>query len=216
MHGHVLLDRELYLPKSWIDDQERCREAYVPEGVIFATKLELAQHMLERTLDAGLPVAWVAGDAVYGSSQKLRVSLETRKQAYALAVACKEHVEVRGTRKRVDQVAHGIAREDWQVLSAVMGSKGPRLFAWARMELAAPEISGWQRWLLIRRSLDEGTKPAEMAYVLVFAPIGTSLEEMVEADCALVGPWNSVLKRGKVKWDWMSTRSVPGTVGIGT
>jgi SRSO17 transposase len=51
----------------------------------------------------------------------------------------------------------------------------------SRIELAAPEISGWQRWLLVRRSLDEGTKPAEMAYVLVFAPIGTSLEEMVEA-----------------------------------
>jgi hypothetical protein len=62
-----------------------------------------------------------------------------------------------------------------------VGSKGPRLFAWGRIELAAPETSGWQRWLLIRRSLDEGVKPAEMAYVLVFAPAGASLEEMVEA-----------------------------------
>ena len=79
------------------------------------------------------------------------------------------------------QRAHGIAREDWQELSAGTGSKGPRLFAWARIELAAPEISEWQCWLLIRRSLDEGTKPAEVAYVLVFAPIGTSFEEMVEA-----------------------------------
>jgi SRSO17 transposase len=153
----------------------------VPAEVTFATKPELAQRMLERTLDSGLPVAWVAGDTVYGSSQKLRVSLETRKQAYALAVACKEHVEVQGTRKRVDQVARDLAREDWQELSAGMGSKGPRLFAWARIELAAPETSGWQRWLLVRRSLDEGVKPAEMAYVLIFAPTGTSLGEMVEA-----------------------------------
>jgi SRSO17 transposase len=66
-------------------------------------------------------------------------------------------------------------------LSAGTGSKEPHLFAWARIELAAPEISGWHSFLLIRRSLDEGTKPAEMAYVLVFALIGTSLEEMVEA-----------------------------------
>ena len=49
------------------------------------------------------------------------------------------------------------------------------------LELAAPEISGWQRWLLIQRSLDEEVKPAEMAYVLVFIPAGASLEEMVEA-----------------------------------
>ncbi len=180
-HGHTLLDRALYLPKSWIDDQERCREAHVPASVTFATKPELAAQMLWRTLDAGLPVAWVTGDTVYGSSQSLRAGLEARKQAYALAVACKEHVEVQGTRRRVDQVARSLAREDWQELSAGTGSKGPRLFAWARIELAAPEISGWQRWLLVRRSLDEGAKPVEMAYVLVFAPTGTSLEEMVEA-----------------------------------
>ena len=74
-----------------------------------------------------------------------------------------------------------LAREDWQELSAGMGSKGPRLFAWARIELAAPESSGWQRWLLVRRNLEEGVKPAEMAYILVFAPTGTSLENMVEA-----------------------------------
>lgn len=50
--------------------------------------------MLWRTLDAGLPVAWVTGDTVYGSAQSLRVGLEASKQAYALAVACKERVEV--------------------------------------------------------------------------------------------------------------------------
>lgn len=179
--GHTLLDRELYLPKSWIDNQERCREAHVPEEVTFATKPELARRMLQRTLDAGLPVAWVTGDTVYGSAQLLRADLEARRQAYALAVACKEYVEVQGSRKRVDQIARSLAREDWQELSAGTGSKGPRLFSWARIELASPEASGWQRWLLVRRSLDEGAKPAEMAYVLVFAPTGTSLEEMVEA-----------------------------------
>jgi SRSO17 transposase len=105
-HGHTLLDRELYLSKSWTNDLERGLEAHVPAEVTFATKPELAQRMLERTLDSGLPVAWVAGDTVYGSSQKLRVILETRKQAYTLAVDCKKHVEVQGTHKRVDQVAH--------------------------------------------------------------------------------------------------------------
>jgi hypothetical protein len=39
----------------------------------------------------------------------------------------------------------------------------------------------WQRWRLLRQSLDEGAKPAERAYVLVFAPVGTTLQEMVEA-----------------------------------
>jgi SRSO17 transposase len=130
---------------------------------------------------SGLPVAWVTGDTVYGSSQSLRVALEECRQAYARALTCKEQVEVQGVRKRVDQLAQTLAREDRQILSAGAGSKGPRLFAWARIELATPEINGWQHWLLVRRSLDEGAKPAEMAYVLVFAPAETSLEEMVEA-----------------------------------
>jgi SRSO17 transposase len=112
--GHILVDRELYLPKSWTDDQERCRKAHVPEEVTFNTKPELARRMVERALDADLPVAWVVGDTVYGSSLPLRVALEARKQAYALAVPCKEYVEVQETRRRVDQVARNLAREDWQ------------------------------------------------------------------------------------------------------
>ena len=87
--GHTLLDRELYLPKSWTDDQECCREAHVPAEVAFTTKPELAAQMLWRNLDAGLPVAWITGDTVYGSAPSLRAGLETLKQAYALAVACK-------------------------------------------------------------------------------------------------------------------------------
>jgi SRSO17 transposase len=179
--GHLLLDRELYLPQSWMDDPVRCREAHVPEEVTFATKPELARRMLQRMVHASLPVAWVTGDTVYGSAQSLRADLETRLQAYALAVPCKEHVDAQGTRKRVDHVARELAREEWQVLSAGAGSKGPRLFAWARVELAAPEANGWRRWLLMRCSLEEGVKSAEMAYILVFAPAGTSLGTMVEA-----------------------------------
>nr|WP_083911752.1 transposase [Nocardia takedensis] len=45
----------MYLPKPWIGDRERCLEAGVPEDVEFATEQVLAQRMLERALDAGVP-----------------------------------------------------------------------------------------------------------------------------------------------------------------
>ena len=61
-----LVDRELYLPKSWTDDRDRCRQAAVPDDVQFATKPELARAMLGRALDAGLPAAWVTADEAYG------------------------------------------------------------------------------------------------------------------------------------------------------
>ena len=41
--GRALVDRELYLPKSWTDDRDRCREAGVPDDVQFASKTELAR-----------------------------------------------------------------------------------------------------------------------------------------------------------------------------
>lgn len=55
--GRTLIDRELYLPKSWITDRQRCQEAAVPDNIEFATKNILAQQMLTRALDAGVPAA---------------------------------------------------------------------------------------------------------------------------------------------------------------
>jgi len=179
--GHTLLDRELYLPKSWTNDPQRCREADVPKKVGFATKPALAARMLWRTLDGGVQARWVLGDSVYGSHRPLRKGLEERSQAYALAVACKEKVEVDGTRKRVDQFARNLTSADWQRLSAGEGSKGPRLFDWAWMQITGTEKQGWKRWLVVRRSLVEGPKPAEVAYFLIFAPSTTTLAEIVLA-----------------------------------
>jgi len=183
--GHTLLDRALYLPKSWTQDLDRCREAHVPTEVGFATKPELAARMLTRTLDTGLKAAWVTGDTVYGSHRPLRAALEARQQTYALAVPRREQLQVQGESapRRVDQVARGLPAEAWQPLSAGSGSKGPRLFDWARVQLvdAEPTRSDWQHWLVVRRSLASGAQPAKMAYVLVFARTGTTLADMVQA-----------------------------------
>jgi SRSO17 transposase len=179
--NHTLVDRELYLPKSWTQDPDRCRAANVPEEVVFATKPELAARMLWRTLDAGLSAGWVTGDTVYGSHRPLREGLESRKQAYALAVSCQEQVEVQGQRKRVDRLADEVPPDQWQRLSVGDGSKGPREFDWARVQLSRPEQAGWQSWLVVRRSLISGEHPAELAYVLVFAPGATTLPEMATA-----------------------------------
>jgi SRSO17 transposase len=177
--GHTLLDRELYLPKSWTQDPARCREADVPAEVGFATKPELAARMLWRSLDAGVKASWVVGDTVYGSHRPLRGGLEAREQAYALAVTCQEHVEVAGKQKRVDQLAEEVAEDGWQRLSAGAGSKGPRLYDWVQLPLSSPVPTGWERWLVIRRSMAAGAEPPDLAYVLVFARRGTTLQEMV-------------------------------------
>src|SRR6201995_2659762 len=77
--GHALIDRALYLPEAWCADAARRDEVAIPEDVDFATKPVLARQMIERTLDAGVPCAWVLGDEVYGSDHKLRAALVERE-----------------------------------------------------------------------------------------------------------------------------------------
>ncbi len=71
--GHALIDRQLYLPQTWTDDRERCRAAGILDEVPFATKPQIAHRMLQRALDAGVPVGWVTADEAYGQVKSLRV-----------------------------------------------------------------------------------------------------------------------------------------------
>ena len=66
-HGHAFIDRALYLPKEWTDDPERLKAAHVPEGVDFATKLQIARRMIARAIAARVPFSFVAADSVYGT-----------------------------------------------------------------------------------------------------------------------------------------------------
>ena len=80
--GHAMIDREVYLPKSWTDDDQRCADAGVPADIEFLTKPALATGMVCRALDAGVPARWVAGDEVYGADPSLRTELEIRRVGY--------------------------------------------------------------------------------------------------------------------------------------
>jgi SRSO17 transposase len=182
--GHVLLDRELYLPREWADDAARRREASVPDVVTFATKPQLAQQMLERALAAGVPAAWVTGDTIYGGDRRLRVWLEQHEQPFVLAVTSDEPLwavlEGRWGQPRADVIAAQIPADAWQRLSAGDGAKGPRWYDWVRVRLARLQLTAkeqrWNHWLLVRRNRSD---PTELAYYVVFAPAGTTLRTLV-------------------------------------
>src|SRR5579862_1219862 len=84
--GRAMVDRELYLPRSWTDDPGRCREAGVPGDVQFSSKTDLARLMLGRALDAGVPASWVTADEAYGKEGKFREWMEQRRVSYVVAV----------------------------------------------------------------------------------------------------------------------------------
>jgi SRSO17 transposase len=178
--GQAFIDRELYLPKDWAEDKPRRREAGVPEEVEFATKPQLAMRMLERALKAGVRAAWVTGDEVYGGDRKLRMWLESEQQPFVLAVRSNEAVWVQTARGpsqgQAAKVTADIAPESWQRLSAGEGSKGPRMYDWARVALVRLQEPQWGHWLLVRRSISDPTK---VAYYVVYGPASASLEVLV-------------------------------------
>ncbi|WP_329283141.1 IS701 family transposase [Streptomyces sp. NBC_01451] len=156
--GHAAVDRELYIPRSWISDPDRCRAAGLGEDTDFATKPELARVMIERFLDAGHHVGWVTGDEVYGGNPKLWSALEERGMGYVLAVACSAEVATGAGKFRADALAAKLPRRAWQKLSAGQGAKGQRFYDWAVIDLVATGSGG--RQLLIRRNRATG----ELAY----------------------------------------------------
>ena len=174
--GHTFLDRALYLPRSWTDDRERCQAAGVPDEVEFATKPELALEMLQRVIDRGVPCRWVTGDSVYGNGMIIRGWLESLPLGYVLGVSRNDTVIDRWP-ERVKTLLDQLPQAGWQRLSAGTGSKGERLYDWFRRPLGGVTIVGWQRWLLVRRSLRE---PTRLSPYVCFAPTGTTLQSLVQ------------------------------------
>lgn len=174
--GHALIDRQLYLPKAWADDRDRCREAGVPEDVEFATKPALARRMLERAFRAGIPAAWVTADEVYGRDTKFRKMLEKQGVGYVVGVSGQERLFLEGRYARVDEHAADWPNRAWKKLSCGAGTKGERVYQWAFVGFGASTERGFRKGLLVRRSLKD---PADRAYYFTCASGATSVNQLV-------------------------------------
>jgi len=188
--GHAFIDRQLYLPKAWTGDPARMTAAHVPAGITFATKPQLALGMVERAIAAGVPFAWVTADTVYGVGE-IELALRRAYKGYVLGVTGQHsfwswgaEAEVSGT---AEEVATALVEEGWIRLSAGAGTKGPRLYDWAYLELASLKADAldptldqslWTRGLLVRRSLSDGS----LAYFTTWCPAGTPIQELVAVE----------------------------------
>lgn len=181
--NRALIDRELYLPKSWIADRDRCREAGIGDETEFATKAMLARGMIERALAAGVPASWITADEAYGQDSKFRAWLEARRIGYVVAVPRNQTIPAVAGTSRADALVAQAPAEAWKRRSAGQGAKGERLYDWAVAELPVYDDTtppGWDRWLLARRSLTRNSKGEyELAYYLCFAPAGTTDDELI-------------------------------------
>lgn len=174
--GRVLIDREVYLPRSWAEDPDRCRAAGVPDEVGFATKVALGRRMLHRALDAKVPAAWVTADEFYGADRGLRRDLQARDLGYVLAVAKSHRFTLPIGAMRADQIARSLPEHSFNRISAGTGSKGERDYDWAWVRITAPDDEKpGQHHLLIRRSITDG----ELAFYRCWSPQPVPLTTLV-------------------------------------
>lgn len=191
----TLADAELYLPKSWDEDRDRCREAGIPDGVTYRPKWQIALGQLDRASGAnGLDFDWVTFDEDYGSKPGFLQGLDDRRLCFVGEVprsfACFARPPRRGEKgHRADRLARhspAFTRQRWQT------------FRLAR------ETLGEQEWeaKAARVWLSDGGVPGVGTYWLIWARnVRTGEEKYFLSNADEAAPLGVLLRVGFTRWN---------------
>jgi len=221
--GYTLLDRRLYLPEKWFDEDHRelWQECGIPDSTAFKTKPELALEMLTVVVAEGsLNFRWVACDEAFGKDEAFLDGVAGLDRWYFAEVPHNTQVWEtrprmavptwmgRGRRptkerllpgepapERVDAIAAAVSEEDWKAYLIKEGSKGPLVakFAFRRVVAVRDGLPGPEVWLVLRRPL--GEEP-ELKTYLSIAPVDTPRVELVRI-AGMRWPVETALENGK-------------------
>lgn len=205
--GRTFLDRELYLPEAWAGDAARRGAAGIREEVRFATKPQLARRMIGRAVAAGVACAWVTGDSVYGNDGKLRLWLEEQRLPYVLGVTAQYRLFTERGHEWAKDICARLPAREWRRLSCGAGSKGERVYDWARVR--ARTVDGERlRWLVARRGI---TDPRAISYYIASAARETPLAQLARVAGARWAVEESFeTAKGEVGLDHYEVRSWAG------
>lgn len=191
----TLVDRRLYLPKTWVKDPDRRKKARVPPEIEYRTSVELALDLYVK-LAPRLPFAWLVADDEFGRAAWFRRELAERGARYILDVPSNTRIRDldarpprrrsrRGGRRMTPFVqarrwARRRAASGWTRVLVRNGEKGPLELEARRVRVTTREGGrvGCDETLLVMRTL--GAKP-QYRYALTNADPSTPLEEMVRA-----------------------------------
>ena len=188
--GHALIGRALYLPEARAADEEHRGLAGIPEEVMFATKPQLADSLLDRAHARGTRAAFVTGDEVYGG-RELRRGIRERQMSYVMAVRA-NHTMTAGAGRTL--TAAGAVRlipaRAWHRMRTGSGTKGTRHYDWAMLEVTSDDTpeghDDGHSVLLVRRHRYTGTlsfyrcwtpKPVPLARLIAIAVARWRIEE---------------------------------------
>lgn len=176
--GHAMWDRKLYVPKVWMEDEARRKEAKIPDELEFAQKYKQACSMLEDAFEHGLKPQWVLGDAGYGNNSQIFNLLQEHRCPYVLGIKSDRRLFYEGQRMKVSEIVAQCSPDSWKVIETGLGSKGKRLAKWFFLTFNTP-IEGFKKALMVR--VLPGEKK-NTSYFFGFAKEGTSDEDFAKAE----------------------------------
>ena len=142
---HCLLDGELFLPESWNNDRARCREAGIPDDVVYRSKWRIALELLHRARSNGICFAWLTFDEWYGGKPAFLQALDGRQQPFMAEVprTLMGWIAPPPVTERPFHKRHGRGRKTPRI---VAGSRPVRSVAHLLWWHPALKDQDWQRW----------------------------------------------------------------------
>lgn len=195
-----MLASDLYLPESWANDRERCREAGIPDEVVYRPKWRIAIDQLESAMGNGVRFAWVTFDEDYGKVPEFWLELDRLGQRAIGEVPTNFHCWATWPAYRSLQAAHASKRADnvcryspvfreqeWQRVHIKDTTRGAMVWEIkaARVHLVDTSTdpsrpTDRRYWLIVARN----PSTTEYKYLVSNAPQKTSLDEMLRAGFA--------------------------------
>jgi SRSO17 transposase len=178
----TLIDADLFLPKGWDEDRDRCREAGIPDQVRYRPKWQIALEQLDRARANGVAFDWLTFDEGYGDKPGFLQGLGERQLRYVGEVPKSFRCRAPGAHSRRASRADDLVRH-----SPLFTQQPWRRFRLGRQTLGEQEWEakaarvrlsfGGQRayWLIWARNVRTG----EQKYFVSNAPARASLRRLL-------------------------------------
>jgi SRSO17 transposase len=195
----AMLCSDLYLPESWSNDRERCREAHIPDELTYRAKWRIGIEQVRRALGNGVRLDWVTFDEEYGRVPSFWFDLDglgcravgevnanfrcwvTRPACFSQQAAHTSK-EVRNVVKR----SPAFTRQTWRTIRIKDTTRGPVVWQVkaARVHLVVHDHktrksvpTDRKYWLIVARN----QKTREIKYFVSNASKATAIEDILDA-----------------------------------
>jgi SRSO17 transposase len=165
---HCLLDGELYLPKSWSGDRDRCREAGIPDEMVYRPKWGIALELYDHAVKNGLHFDWLTFDEGYGGKPELLRELSARSQLFVAEVPRNFMGWVRPPRV-IDRPYHKHGRGRGRKTPRLASGSPPSRRVDVMLDLDGLRNQPWRRWRI--KDTHRGPMVWEVKH-LRFTPVG--------------------------------------------